>query len=192
MSTGAQQMAHQDSVVVGKITAVYGIKGWVKVHSFTDPPDGIFSYRQWRLHSPSVPPSSKGEGDCCEVLAFREHGKGFVAQLKGVESREQAALLCQKNIQVSADQIPPLDEGDYYWQQLIGLTVLTAHDSTESRLLGIVTGLLETGANDVLEVAPCADSIDTRIRLIPYVPDIYVKNVDLLAGTLTVDWDPDF
>ena len=185
-----QHNDHMASVVVGKITAVYGIKGWVKVHSFTSPPGGIFNYQQWHLHSPLVSPQQK-RGVHCEVVAFREHGKGFVAQLKGVDSREQAALLCQNDIHVSKDQIPALEDGDYYWEQLIGLKVFTQFREGH-HLLGIVTGLLETGANDVLEVAPSVGSIDKRNRLIPYVPDIYVKNVDLLAGTLTVDWDPEF
>jgi 16S rRNA processing protein RimM len=186
-----QHIEPMASVVVGKITAVYGIKGWVKVHSFTSPPEGIFNYQQWHLYNPQGKSSPVDKGIPCEIVTFREHGKGFVAQLKGVSGREQATTFCQKDIHVSKDQIAPLDDGDYYWEQLIGLNVLT-QSLDGNRLLGIVEGLLETGANDVLEVEPCVGSIDSRRRLIPYVPDIYVKNVDLLAGTLTVDWDPEF
>jgi 16S rRNA processing protein RimM len=178
--------------IVGKITSVFGIKGWVKIHSFTASPAELFNHKKWYLVNSQETHTAPWEtAPSIELSEFRAHGKGFVAHFKGVDDRDKAALLCQKAIWVETGTLPDLPEGDYYWQQLIGLNVISCFEN-QKVLLGKVGALLETGANDVLEVVPCEGSIDKRQRLLPFVLDIHVKNVDLQSGVITVDWDPEF
>jgi 16S rRNA processing protein RimM len=87
--------------------------------------------------------------------------------------------------------MPQLSQGEFYWYQLEGLKVLSARGSQQV-LLGEVSHLLETGANDVLVVQPCAGSIDDRERMLPWVDDNVILGVDLAAGEIRVDWDPTF
>ncbi|HQQ63651.1 MAG TPA: ribosome maturation factor RimM [Pseudomonadales bacterium] len=183
-------MAHSASgkkTVVGKLTAVYGVKGWVKVHSFTDPMENIFSYTPWFL----VGADESNTGTQVIVDDHRVHGKGLVAHIKGVDDRDAAALFCQQMIAVDIGELPVLPEGEYYWQELTGLQVFSRYGAGERVLLGKVSALMETGANDVLVVSPCEKSVDQRERLLPYV-DAYVLEVDLDTGTMLVDWDPEF
>lgn len=163
-------------VTLGQIVGVHGVRGAVKVLSYTRPRDNIFAYRQWWLfHDNAWQPY--------ELQAGRPQGKGLVAELVDVADRDTARSLMGAAIAVSRDQLPALPEGEYYWCDLIGLEV--RRDDGES--LGRVTGLEETGANDVLVVRDATG----QEQLIPYVADHYVLAVDLEAGTITVDWQPD-
>ncbi|NIB43005.1 ribosome maturation factor RimM [Pseudomaricurvus alkylphenolicus] len=171
-------------VNVGRISTVFGVKGWVKIHSETEPMENIFSYNPWWL-------KTRHGVKAVEVDEHRPHGKGMVAHIKGIDDRDQAQELCRVTIAVERDQMPELEVGEYYWHQLQGLSVITEYEGQESRL-GTVTRLLETGANDVLVVQGDEQSVDQEERLIPYVPDQFVTSVDLDAGEIRVDWDPDF
>ncbi|MGM8226322.1 ribosome maturation factor RimM [Cellvibrio sp. ARAG 10.3] len=173
-----------DLVNIGRITAVYGVKGWVKIHSYTEIAEDVFAYNPWWLKT------AHGVKQV-EVDEARPHGKGFVAHIKGIDDRDQAASLTSVDIAVKRDLLPDLDEGEYYWSQLEGLSVITIFNG-EAQRLGRVAKLMETGANDVLVVAPDDQSIDQRERLIPYVPDQFVLAIDLAAGEMRVDWDPEF
>ncbi|GAB3099251.1 ribosome maturation factor RimM [Aestuariicella hydrocarbonica] len=171
-------------VDVGRITTVFGVKGWVKIHSETEPMENIFSYSPWWLKTRhGVKP--------VEVEEYRPHGKGLVALIKGVDDRDKAQELCQVTISVERGQMAELEAGEYYWYQLEGLAVITEFEGQVSRL-GVVSRLLETGANDVLVVKGDADSLDDKERLIPYIPGQFVTSIDLEAGEIRVDWDPDF
>jgi 16S rRNA processing protein RimM len=162
-------------VELGRITGLFGVRGWVKVFSGTQPRDDILGYPTWYLllkdrWVPAVPE----EG--------RSHGKGIVAKIKGFDDRDQAMELLEAAIAVPRSQLPEAGEGEYYWTDLIGLAVVT----TEGVDLGRVAELFETGANDVIVVA------GERERLIPFLQGSVVTDIDLEAGRLTVDWDPDF
>ncbi len=160
-----------DSVIVGRISGVWGVHGWVKVFSFTDPPAAIFEYQPWQL----------GPGERrIEVLEWRRQGKRLVAQLSGVNSPEQAAALLELDIRVDRSCLPTLAGRQYYWSDLIGLDVVNLED----HYYGKVTGLLATGANDVLDVA----NPDGAQVLIPFVLDRHVIEVDLTAARIRVDW----
>ncbi|HSC67486.1 MAG TPA: ribosome maturation factor RimM [Cellvibrio sp.] len=176
-----------EKVVVGKLTSVYGIKGWVKVHSYTDPPEKIFTFSPWFLTNTE----DETRHTTAVIDGYRAHGKGLVAHIKGIDDRNEAALFCQRLIAVEMGELPKLPEGEYYWQQLTGLQVLSNYEDQAPVLLGEVSGLMETGANDILVVAPCEGSIDKRERLLPYV-DAYILKIDLAAGSMLVDWDPEF
>lgn len=169
---------------VGRISSVFGVKGWVKIHSQTEPPENIFNYNPLWL-------KTKHGVKAVEVDDQRPHGKILVAHIKGVDSRDQAEALCQVTVAVEKDQLPQLDAGDFYWHQLIGLRVVSEFDGN-SVLLGNVTRLLETGANDVLVVLGNSESIDQNERLIPYIPDQFIKTIDIDEGVIKVDWDPEF
>ncbi|WP_028299415.1 ribosome maturation factor RimM [Oceanospirillum beijerinckii] len=172
----------ENFVVLGKITSPFGLQGWVKVYSYTDPMDGLFQYKKWSLWRDGKPVGefvlSKGQ----------KHSKGLIARLKAVENRNQSEALAGTEIRISKDQLPDLEDGDYYWHQLEGLTVITIDGVN----LGQVDYLIDTGANDVVVVKASTDSIDDNERLLPYLLDQVVKEIDLSAGTMLVDWDPDF
>lgn len=170
-----------EETVLGRITAVFGIKGWLKVHSYTDPIENILDYRQWVL-------VHNGKREAVTVADSKRHGKGLIVLLKGVSDRNQAQTYCGADIAVSSADLPELPEGEYYWHQLEGLEVVTP----EGVSFGKVDHLMETGANDVLVVRPAAGSLDERERLIPYLPDQVVTEIDLKNGRMTVNWDPEF
>ena len=167
--------------MIGRITSVYGVKGWVKVYSYTDPIDGILSYPNWTL-------LQDGRRMPIELAEGRRHGPGIVVRLKGVDDREVARGYCGADIVVSTDAMPELPEGEYYWHQLEGLVV----ETEAGDCFGRVHHMMETGSNDVLVVRPTADSMDQRERLIPYLPDQVIRKIDLTVGKLVVDWDPEF
>jgi 16S rRNA processing protein RimM len=163
-----------DLVTLGEVVGVFGVRGWVKVHSWTRPREQIFSFRQWQVgHDRHWQPRRLLEG--------RAQGRGLVAQLEGCDDRDSAHALVGQQIAVAASELPPLPEGEYYWHQLVGLEVIAA----DGRRLGRIESMMETGANDVMVVQ------GERERLIPYVPDV-VRAIDLDAGTMQVDWDPEF
>ena len=171
----------ENYVVLGKVSSVYGVKGWVKVYSYTEPMDRILEYSDWLLR--------KGQQYLpVEVDKGRSHGKGMVAHFKGIDDREIAKQYSGYEICVPRNLLPELAEGEYYWYELEGLTVVTEKDVT----LGKVDYMMSAGSsNDVIVVKGDADSIDRRERLIPYI-DQFVLNVSLEAGRILVDWDPEF
>lgn len=171
-------------VNVGRITAVFGIKGWVKVHSYTEPQENLFEYHPWWLKTPHGVKK-------VEIDDARPHGDAFVAHIIGVDDRDLAMEYTAVDIAIERELMPELDDGEYYWSQLEGLAVYTQFSDARERL-GVVSKLFETGANDVLVVTADADSIDQRERLVPYVPGQFVVSVDLTAGEILVDWDPEF
>ena len=169
-------------IVAGKLGAPYGIKGWLKVHSFTDDPEGIFDFSPWLI-------GQQGNWQTVEVVDWRRHSKGLIAKLATVEDRDQANALTNAEIAVFEDQLPDLPEGEFYWRDLIGLTVVT----DKGYNLGKVDDMLETGSNDVLVVkANPNDGFGKGERLIPYLTESVVLKVDLDGKEITVDWDPSF
>jgi len=180
------QPAPDDSaerVLLGHITGVYGLQGWVKVHSDTNPRQNITKYKHWWLEK-------GGEWKQWNVKGGRPQGKTIVAQLEGISSPEEAGILIGASIAVSRSEMPGLKPGEYYWADLTGMLVRTV-DGTE---IGPVLRLFETGANDVVVVAdqrPDQQSSQKEV-LVPWlVPDV-VSSVDMENRTITVDWDPDF
>ena len=174
-----------DSVVtLGRIVGLYGVDGWVKVHSYTRPPQAILEYDMWLV-------GKQHDWHQQKLHEGRQHGRGIVAHLAGTGSREQATALIGADIGVRLKQLPALSEGEYYWVELEGLRVVNLEGVT----LGVVSHLLETGANDVVVVASETGSTMQptagQDRLIPYVPEV-VKQVDLESGLLRVDWSPDY
>jgi len=174
-----------DLVVLGLIGAAYGIKGWVKISSHTEPKAGIFNYDGWYI-------KSGRDWTPVKVTSSRQHGKGLVAQLEGCDDRNAAELLKNSEIAVKSSQLPELESGDYYWSQLEGLSVITGGEQGNDVLLGKISHLMATGSNDVLVVRGCEGSLDKRERLLPLVMEQVVTQIDLDAGIMKVNWDPEF
>lgn len=168
-------------MVIGRLTAVYGVRGWVKVHAFGDDPEQIFDYQPWQIAE------RDGSWRQLEVDQWRRHGSGLVAHIVGVDDRDIARQLCQRDLWAPLTVLPALADGEYYWRELIGLRAVTAAGVD----LGVISSLLETGANDVLVVSADSHSCDDRERLLPYSDNV-VLAVDLGAGRLQVEWDPEF
>lgn len=170
----------EDLIVLGKIVSVHGIRGEIKVYSFTDPLDNLLDYRCWILQR-------DGERKEVELVSGRLQGKVLVAKLRGLDDREVARTYAGFEICVPRALLPSLDDGEYYWYQLQGLRVI----NQDGQLFGRVDHLLETGANDVLVVKPCPGSLDDRERLLPYTEQC-VQRIDLAGGDMKVIWDAEF
>lgn len=160
-------------VTLGHISGVHGVSGWLKIHSQTDPREAIFEYQPWLVGE---------QQKAVRITEGKRHGKHLIALLEDVNDRDQAESLMKQRIAVFRDQFPELPETEFYWADLIGL-VVRVQDGTD---LGTIRNMLATGANDVMVVQ------GERERLIPFVQDRYVKQVDLEQGLVIVDWDPDF
>lgn len=162
-------------VILGRIGAPQGVRGWVRIQSAARPPESILEFDRWWV----------GSGDKARelrVIASEVRPRGIVACLEGCEDRDSAMALRNAEISVPEDALPEPDEGEWYWHELIGLQVETI-DGTE---LGRIDHLLETGANDVLVV------LGDRERLIPWIPEEVVREIDPEQGRMVVDWDPEF
>lgn len=161
-------------VVLGEIGAPVGIKGWVRIRPFTRTPEAIGAYPGWWIGR-----GSERREVRVEEVAGR--GRGVIAKLAGCDDPEAARQLRGLEIAVPRAALAAAGEGEYYWVDLIGLRV----EGVGGVELGTVTGLIETGANEVLRVAA------ERERLIPFVEAV-VKEVDLAAGVIRVDWEDDY
>jgi len=162
-------------VVLGRLSGLYGVQGWLKVFSDTEPREGIIKYPDWWVRQ-------QGGWKRMRVEQGRRHGKGVVVKLEGIDNRDAAAKLLNAEVAVDRNALPETAPGEFYWTDLEGLTVVCV-DGTE---LGRVDHLIETGANDVLVVT------GERERLIPYIPEQVIKQIDLEQGRMVVDWDPEF
>lgn len=160
--------------MIGEIKAVFGTRGWVKIHSETRPRDAILEYRSWQV-------GLKQDWQSFPLEGTRAQGPSLLVKLRGVDDREAAERLIGQRIAVLPDDLQPLPAGSYYWRDLIGLSVVNADGVS----FGTVQGLAETGSHDVLRVR------GERERLIPFVVGLYILEVDLGARRMTVDWQPE-
>lgn len=169
-------MGGERRVLLGKVVGVFGVKGWVKLQSHTEPRDALFDYLPWILRQ-------RGTERSIDEVEGRAQGRGLVASFPAVGTRDAAEALIGAEIWVERSTLPKPRQGEYYWVDLEGLAVQTSAGQS----LGRVSHLFATGANDVLVAIE-----GERERLIPFITDEVVKRVDLAAGLIVVDWDPDF
>ncbi len=162
-------------VIVGRIVGFFGVQGWAKVFSYTRERAGILGYNPWfvKVH---------GQWQEMELEDSRLHGKGIVVKFAGFDDRDAIARFLDCDLAVRRAQLPTLEEGEYYWNDLLGLRVLTL-DRIE---LGVVERLFETGANDVLVVR------GEREHLVPFLLPEVITDIDLEQGIMRVDWDSEF
>jgi len=166
---------HDDDLIcVGHILGSQGVKGWVRVFSNTSPRENIVNYSPWFIE----------QGDTLNATAVqgRLQGKNVVARLEGVEDRTRADELTGCQIFINPEQLPELEAGEYYWSDLIGLAV----ETLQGESLGEIASMMETGADDVMVLK------GERERLIPFVIDQIVREIDLDSRRLVVDWSPEY
>ena len=177
---------HADKrIILGKISGFYGVKGWVKLYSYTQPKENIVSYKNVQI-------KLSGCWQNISLDAGKLHGKGVIAHFSGYDDRDAVAGLLGAEISVNRSQLQDNAEGEYYWADLVGLKVV----NTKGIDLGQVTALIETPAHDILVVrAPESVEQKTSQRnmrieyLIPFVVDRYIHSVDVDTGVITADWD---
>ena len=167
--------AKEKWVILGRVSGVFGVKGWLKVQSYTEPRDNIVGFGAWTLRM-------NGVDHAFDVEEGHSHAGSVVAKLHGLDDRDKARDWVGADIVVQREQLPKIAAGELYWTDLEGLEVRT----TTGTVLGTVDHLLATGGNDVLV-------LDSSPRLlIPFVAGDVVKEVDLKAGLIVVDWSPDY
>ena len=165
----------EDIVLVGHVSGLFGVQGWVKVFSYTEPRENIVNYSPWLLKT------DKGWTET-KLIQGKRQGKGVIASLQGYADPDSSSRLIGCDIGLRREQLPELGKDEYYWNDLIGLQVIN-QDGIE---LGRVERLIETGSNDVLVLQGDCE------RLVPYIKGQVVKQIDLDQKLIRVDWDPDF
>ena len=166
---------HEDDLIcVGHVLGSQGIKGWIRVFSNTSPRENIVSYSPWLIELGGELKKTAVQG--------RRQGKNVLARLEGIVDRTQADELKGCKIFIDARQLPQLEAGEYYWSDLVGLAVETLQGDP----LGVIESMMETGADDVMVLK------GERERLIPFVIDQIVREVDLDNQRMVVDWSPEY
>lgn len=171
----SQPIDDKQLVILGHVSGVFGVKGWLKIYSETDPVQNILKYKPWYLLKDKT-------WQTFQPLQGKKQGKGVIALVEGFNDRDQAAELKGCKIAVKREQLPETGNNEFYWTDLEGLRV----ENLEGFYFGEVSHLFETGSNDVLVV------VGEQERLIPYISEQVVKTVDLQNRLMVVDWDPDF
>jgi 16S rRNA processing protein RimM len=175
-------MSEQEKIVVGKLGASYGIRGWLKIFSYTEEAENIFDYKPWFI-------KVRGQWQEFKVEDWKRHNQGWVGKLEGLDQREDAQALTNAEIGINPDVLPALSDEEFYWRELFGMDVVT----TKGYNLGKVTDILETGSNDVLVIkANLKDAFGKKERLVPFLDGQVIKMIDRSAQRIEVDWDPGF
>ena len=170
-----------DYILLGKISGFHGVKGWLKVFSHTSPRLKITQYSKWFLQKDDE------EWRAVEVLNGRAQGKNIIALLEGVTDRNQVEALIGEKIAIRSDQLEDLSNDEYYWRDLIGLSV----ETTEGVELGEIDWLFNSGSNDVIVVKDRSGA-EVKERMLPFLQDDVVISIDLEQSKMIVDWDPEF
>lgn len=163
------------TILVGRIGKVHGIKGWMRLHSFTQPIEEILAYQPWLI-------KQKNSWQELEVEASKAHHGSLLIKLVGIETPESAQAYVNAELIVKREQLPALADDEFYWNDLLGFTVVTQAGIE----LGKLDHWLATGANDVIVVK------GEKEHLIPFVMQRFIVEVDTAAKRITVDWDPEF
>lgn len=161
----------QNKIIIGRFGSTYGIKGWIKIISFTDPKEKILQYKPWWIEK-------NHRWQQIYIEDSKWHGKDIIVKLHDINDCDQAKTYTNIDINIQHDQLPKLPKGEYYWSDLKGLTVIDKSD----KKLGVVDHLMETGSNDVLVIK------NGKQHLIPYIDDVIIE-VDLKKKIIKVDWE---
>ncbi len=173
-----------DAVEVGRILDAWGVKGWIRVQPYAGEPEALFSSRRWHLRpADETRPAAAPLPPLLRIIEAREHGEGVVAHARDVDDRNAAEALRGARIFVPRSSFPTAGADEFYWVDLIGMTVV----NREGAMLGSVAGLLDTGAHSVLRVTPA----EGDERLIPFVA-AYIDAVDQADRRIRVDWGLDY
>ncbi len=163
-----------ERILIGRLLKPWGIRGWLAVYSYADPPEALFDYKDWQAGE---------DRQRIEPVEWHWQGSRLVVRLQGVDDRTAAEALAGTDIHIDGNQLPDLDKGQFYWKDLLGMTVIGLREQP----LGEVVNFMETGAHDVLVVEGPSGR-----RLIPWVYGIYVQEVDKQADCIRVNWDSEW
>jgi len=158
---------------MGRVSAPFGVQGWIKIQPFTESIDSLSQYSNWWI-------GRDGDYKVCRVEQSTAHGKSLLAQLENCGDRDVAAALKGCDVAIPREELPEVASGEYYWHDLIDCEVV----NTKGVALGVVKNILETGSNAVLVVK------GERERLLPFIESV-VTNVDVSGARITVDWESD-
>ncbi len=163
-------------MIIGYISGLYGLLGWLKFYSYTSPKENILTYSPLLI-------KRQQHWQKLDIVATKSQGKRLLVKINDIDTPEQARELIQCKLAITREALPTLNAGEYYWHDLIGLDVF----NQAAMKIGTVTDIVETGANAVLVIKD-----DTKAKtLIPLLMDIYVNQVDLISKTIQVDWQID-
>ena len=166
-------MEDDKKIYLGKITGVHGIKGWLKIQSFSSPPENILNYPSWIINN-------QGEEDSYSIERGRKHHNKIIVKIEKIDDRTTAESLINSKILILRSDLPKLSNENYYWSDLEGLSVL----NSEEKVIGKIESLIETGANDVMVIITLKDE---RI-LIPFVMHEIIKEVNVELSYIKIDW----
>nr|WP_232348155.1 ribosome maturation factor RimM [Cupriavidus taiwanensis] len=182
----------EDLVEVGYVSAAYGIRGWIKVQPHADDASALLHARRWWLLSPPqaglvAAGAARAEPVCVKIAQSREHSGTVVAQAAGVADRNLAEALRGRRVWIRRADFPAPEEDEFYWVDLIGCSV----SNEQGELLGEVSGLIDNGAHQILQVAFVQPDGKAGERLIPFV-DAFLRTVDTAGKRIVVDWGLDY
>ncbi|WP_082797674.1 ribosome maturation factor RimM [Candidatus Mikella endobia] len=170
-------------IIIGKIKSAYGIRGQLKMVSFTQKPQNIFDYQPWFIKI------ANNKWQQIQLESWKSYNKNLIIRIINIQNRETAILLTNLEIFIETEQLPNLEKGQYYWKDLLGCQVINVNGYN----MGKVVNLIETGSNEVLVVkSNSQDDFCIREILIPFLNIQVIKNVDLMAKCIEVIWDPIF
>ena len=164
----------EKKLLVGKINGFFGVQGWVKIFSYTKPRKNILEYQPWYFLDNET-------YKVIEITSGREQSKTIVAQVKGINNRDEALQLIGKDLYINKDQLPELDNDAHYWYELTGFQVINKNEVD----LGIVDYFVDTGSNHVLVIKGETE------HWIPYI-EPFLVSVDKHKKVISVDWDENF
>jgi len=168
-------MTDPRQIEVGRLGAAHGVRGWLRVQSYTDPPQRLFEWKRWYLHS------EQGVTSEVNLLEARQQGNGWIARLEGIDERNAASRLTGQRVLVDREKLPPTEGREHYRADLVGFAVM----NLDGVLLGAVEHFIDTPANAVMVVR------GAREHLIP-VTEQHLLVVNEGERLLTVDWPEDF
>lgn len=166
-------------IILGIIGSAYGVRGWLRIFSSTEEAENIFKYQPWFVQR-----ANKWQPIFLE--SWKRHNQDFIVSIKYIKDRKTAMLMTNYEIMIDSSQLPLLDNGDYYWKDLIGCQVVTI----TGYQLGKIINLIETGSNDVLVVKDNSkDIFGVQERLIPFLCGPVIKSVNIMTRLIKVNWN---
>lgn len=169
------QASLEQKVVIGRFGSPFGVKGWIKVHSFTEPEENLLTYTNWYS-------LERGIWSVIKHDDYAKHGKGWIVHLVGYDSPEAVRFLASTDIAVARSDFPLLAEDEFYISDIVGFTAMNLEGAT----LGLVTGFVDSGAHELLVIQ------GEKEHLVPLVKDRFLKTIDKSKRCILVDWDADF